>query len=244
MTCFEPFPFPDPSSEQRAHVSSLAELLDAHRKRQQALHSDLTLTGMYNVLEKLRLGEPLSPKEKSAYEQGLVSVLAQLHDELDGAVLDAYGWSDLMPALVGKPGGTTPCPDKSATQAEAEETLLQRLVDLNAERAAEEARGQVRWLRPDFQNPGGKQVGQTEIEAGESIAVESAPGKRRPWPKTLPEQIKSLRDALVEQPAPISAEQLARAFSRAQTRKVEELLETLQAIGQVRKEGSSYSASL
>jgi len=35
-------------------IRDLAEQLDAHRKRQQALHPDLTLTGMYNVLEKLR----------------------------------------------------------------------------------------------------------------------------------------------------------------------------------------------
>jgi hypothetical protein len=31
------------------------------------------------------------------------------------------------------------------------ETLLQRLVALNAKRAAEEAAGTVRWLRPEFQ---------------------------------------------------------------------------------------------
>jgi hypothetical protein len=30
---------------------------DAHRKRQQAQHPDVTTTGMYNVLEKLRSGE-------------------------------------------------------------------------------------------------------------------------------------------------------------------------------------------
>ena len=92
------------------------------------------MTGMYNVLEKLRLGEELSDKERKIHTEGLVSVLAQLHDDLDAAVLDAYGWSDLAPALVGKPGGTTPCRTKSREQEEAEEALLQRLVDLNAAR--------------------------------------------------------------------------------------------------------------
>ena len=33
----------------------------------------------------------------------------------------------------------------------AKEELLRRLVALNAERAVEEARGEVRWLRPDYQ---------------------------------------------------------------------------------------------
>ena len=34
-----------------------AEQLDAHRKRQQAQHPKLTMTGMYNVLEQLRAVE-------------------------------------------------------------------------------------------------------------------------------------------------------------------------------------------
>ena len=97
--CFDTFPFPDATADQQARIRALAEQLDAHRKRQQAPHPDLTLTGMYNVLEKLRFGEPLTAKDKTIHEQGLVSVLAQLHDELDAAVFDAYGWSDLAPAL-------------------------------------------------------------------------------------------------------------------------------------------------
>lgn len=134
--CFETFPFPDASPDQQSRIRQLAEQLDAHRKRQQAQHPDLTLTGMYNVLEKLRAGEALSAKERTVHEQGLVSVLRELHDALDAAVFDAYGWSDLAPVLVGLPGATPPRPDKSAAQAEAEEELLRRLVELNAERAA------------------------------------------------------------------------------------------------------------
>ena len=54
---------------------------------------------MYNVLEKLRTGEALTQKEREVHEQGLVSVLAEIHDSLDEAVLDAYGWPDLAPGL-------------------------------------------------------------------------------------------------------------------------------------------------
>ncbi|WP_406565417.1 type IIL restriction-modification enzyme MmeI [Halomonas hibernica] len=50
--CFETFPFPVLSEQQAAEIGKLAERIDAHRKQQQALHSELTLTGMYNVLEK------------------------------------------------------------------------------------------------------------------------------------------------------------------------------------------------
>jgi hypothetical protein len=51
--CFDPFPFPLCGEPERARIRALAEELDAHRKRVQAQHPGLTLTGMYNVLEKL-----------------------------------------------------------------------------------------------------------------------------------------------------------------------------------------------
>lgn len=79
-----------------------------------------------NVLEKLRVGEPLTEKERETHGQGLVSVLRELHDALDGAVLAAYGWSDLGPALVGKPGGSAPGQAKAPKQTAAEEELLPR----------------------------------------------------------------------------------------------------------------------
>jgi hypothetical protein len=221
-------------------IAQRAEYIDAHRKRQQGLHPGLTLTNVYNVLERLRRiahipGEPpLSAKEREIHDQGLVSVLAQLHDELDAAVLDAYGWADLAPALVGKPGGTTPYPDKPAEQAAAEEALLSRLVALNRERAAEEARGRVRWLRPDFQNP----AGQGTEQAAAAVAVgtpEPAAAAKAPWPKTLPAQFQAVRDVLAGEPAPAAAEQIARRFQRARTKQVAELLETLAALGQVQQ---------
>src|SRR3546814_20927362 len=76
-------------------VSAIGELLDAHRKSQQAAHHDLTLTSMYNVLEKLRSGEVLTAKERIVQEQGLVSVLRQLHDELAADVMQAHGWGEI-----------------------------------------------------------------------------------------------------------------------------------------------------
>ena len=72
--CFETFPFPDATPEQQAQIRELAERLDAHRKRQQAQHPGLTLTGMYNVLEKLRAGTALTAKEQLINNQGLVVI--------------------------------------------------------------------------------------------------------------------------------------------------------------------------
>lgn len=54
----------------------------------------------------LRLSEPLT-KEQQIHEWGLVSVLKQIHDDLDQAVADAYGWpatltdEEILERLVG-----------------------------------------------------------------------------------------------------------------------------------------------
>ena len=115
------------------------------------------MTGMYNVLERLREIDngcevpPLTDWERGIHEAGLISMLKDVHDEIDRETFAAYGWEDLGDALVGKPGATTPSPHKSNAQKVAEEKLLSRLVVLNAERRDEEKRGLVRWLRPDYQ---------------------------------------------------------------------------------------------
>ncbi len=144
--CFAKFPFPACDAAQQTRIREIGEQLDAHRKRQQGLHPKLTLTDMYNVLEKLRAGEELTAKEKVVHEQGLVSVLRQIHDDLDAAVFAAYGWPVTL----------------------SDDEILERLVALNAERAAEEARGLVRWLRPEFQNPGGAGAKQQTLSLAEA----------------------------------------------------------------------------
>ena len=66
---------------------------------------------------------------------------------------------------------------------------LRLLVAVNAERAEEEKRGLIRWLRPEFQNPTSQAAGQGTL----GIADKPAAGKARkaeklPWPKTLAEE--------------------------------------------------------
>lgn len=254
-TCFDCYPFPATSGEQAEHIGKLAEAIDTHRKRQQAAHEDVTLTGLYNVLEKLRSGEALTAKERVIHEHGLVSVLASLHDELDAAVLDAYGWSDLAPALVGKPGGTLPLDDPDEAQAAAQAELLTRLVALNAERAAEEARGLVRWLRPEFQNPAqaaaARPPEQVEAVLEDGDVQSPATGKakagekKQPWPAELPAQVRAVADVLAAARGPLSVEQIAAGFSGRGPWKTRlpTLLDTLSALGQARQTEAGYLAS-
>ncbi|RLC08512.1 MAG: class I SAM-dependent DNA methyltransferase, partial [Deltaproteobacteria bacterium] len=218
LDCFNKFPFPDATEEQKTCIRKLAEDLDAHRKRQQGRHPNLTLTGMYNVLEKLRSGEALSAKDKTIHEQGLVSVLKQLHDELDKAVFDAYGWSDTL----------------------TDEEILERLVALNSERSAEEAQGKIRWLRPEFQNPQGSSTEQQELDVDDKkqapkVKRSASIASRAPWPKSLPDQVRVLREVLADHTTPATAETIARQFTRARKDKVEEILQTLVTLGQARE---------
>ncbi|HFH2560747.1 TPA: class I SAM-dependent DNA methyltransferase [Pseudomonas aeruginosa] len=242
--CFETFPFPDISPEQHSLIRDLAERLDAHRKHQKALHPDLTLTGVYNVLEKLRTGEPLDSTETVIHEHGLVSLMRELHDELDRAVFTAYGWDDLIEQLVGRPGATAPLPDKPDEQTDAEQELLRRLIALNAERATEEARGLVRWLRPDYQKAGALVAHQqfeseltdtTDIEAEPETAA--ATGKLT-WPKQMREQVAAVRHALSQSPLPADA--LAAQFKRSPKVAVQAVLDALEELGMVQQDADQY----
>jgi hypothetical protein len=53
----------------------------------------LRLSGRVSRL--FRAGRSLNAKEKAIHDKGLVSTLKQTHDDLDIAVLEAYGWQDL-----------------------------------------------------------------------------------------------------------------------------------------------------
>jgi DNA polymerase III gamma/tau subunit len=214
--CFDKFPFPDCSEAQKRTISETAERLDAHRKRQQQLHPTLTITQMYNVLEKLRANEELTVEDHAAYEMGLIGILRQIHDELDEAVFTAYGWS----------------PNLSTEQ------ILANIVALNAERSTEEASGTVRWLRPEFQAPKAPAIQQT---LGGLVPVEPAAATRRkqPWPATLTDQFRVIKDALRATPFQ-TPQQIASGFKPASRTRVQEILQTLTALGQTRQVEDRY----
>ena len=255
--CFETFPFPGQDTgltpEVRDRISNLAEQIDTHRKTVMANSgaADLTLTGLYNVLEALREGCELTAKEKAIHTQGLVGVLKDLHDELDTAVLQAYGWADLH-------AGASDTPE-----------LLERLVALNARRAAEEQAGTVRWLRPEFQSPATPSHPETlqnqELPAQEprglqadlalNVPVEE-PKSAKPrkgasatasvavqaWPATLPEQVRAVAAVLASANAALPLDALeARFKSRGAWKKsLPRILETLEALGRARREGDGW----
>ncbi len=196
--CFDPFPFPLANAAQKKRIGVIAEELDLHRKRVLADHAHLTLTGLYNVLERLRAGASraeLDPAETRIFDDGLVLILKELHDELDCAVAQAYGWpADL-----------------------AAEEVLARLVALNKARAQEEARGLVQWLRPEYQIPRfGSATDKAELDLVGGAAAPGLPaaGPKPGFPADDVAQTAAIMATLAAAPRPLDAIMLSSAFKQ------------------------------
>ncbi|MEG4487854.1 DNA methyltransferase [Microcoleus sp. D2_18a_B4] len=205
--CFDPFPFPDPTDTQKQTIRELGERLDSHRKRVQATHPEVTITAMYNLLEKLRQGEPLDDKDKAFNQKALVSTLKQIHDELDAAVFAAYGWEPTL----------------------TDDQILENLVTLNAQRAEEERNGHIRWLRPDYQAPGETYVQPSLAGITTETETPIAPTEQQPFPKTLKEQLWAIRNLFRTQSGEWTAAQVTAHFKGA-NRKQKVILDCLESL--------------
>jgi len=213
--CFDPFPFPDATETQRATIGALAEELDALRTRVLEEHAFLTMTKLYNVRDKLLKGEPFDESDRAIHEAGSVGVIHELHQRIDRAVADAYGWpADL-----------------------SEDDILTRLVALNAERAEEERNGLVRWIRPEYQaarfGEGRSARKEAQIEADLDAPTTGNPS----LPKDDRDLLAELRRTLRGIGRPAEANDIAIRFKegRRATRRVERGLQLLAAAGVARR---------
>ena len=180
-----------------------------------AAHPQLTLTGLYNVLEALRVGRALTDAERDILGAGQVATMQHLHDELDAAVAAAYGWPTNLSAA----------------------DVVERLVALNRKRLAEEAAGQVRWLRPEYQAPAEppRRAEQTAMDVDEAVTLPA-------WPKAIPAQYVALRAAL-SRGAPSAPADLARRFHGVRPRQLMPMLQALIVSGQARDAGAGRYAA-
>lgn len=125
--------------------------------------------------------------------------MKELHDKLDVAVAEAYGWSA----------------DLSGDH------ILTKLVALNKERAQEEKRGLVPWLRPGCQIPRFA-IGvdrQAASEEGAQVAAELIPAvEQKPlFPSGAVEQTAAVFAAVASTSEPVGAKGLAAQFKRTKT---------------------------
>ena len=154
--------------------------------------------------------------ERDIHDRGLVTKIAQHHDAIDALVSEAYGWGAEWDA------GTL-----------SDEEILTRLVALNWVRAAEEARGLIRYLRPDYQDAGYRAPVDGTLDLGEAVAV--LPDNVIAWPASLPEQVGAVQAVLAGSAAPMAAQDVARSFRGKRAQTVRPVLDALAAIGQARR---------
>lgn len=121
--CFETFPFPEP--DPRAVLPALEDV-GARLYDTRAAYMIETQQGLTQTYNRLKDPDCHDPE---------IETLRRLHEEMDRAVLDAYGWTDLeVPPCC----PTTPAEHQALERFKDE--VIDRLFVLNAERAAEEAK--------------------------------------------------------------------------------------------------------
>ena len=170
-----------------------------------------TLDSRVLQLRASRCGLRHETRQRDAHDRGLVGVLRGLHDDLDAAVADAYGWPAELP----------------------DEALLARLVALNGDRAAEEARGRIRYLRPEFQDPGGAAARAAAAKRQQTLSADPAPAPppatvRRFPPASDPvARYRAVRGVLAAADRPLAPADVAAFFKGAGAKTVAPLLAVL-----------------
>jgi hypothetical protein len=142
-----------------------------------------------------RRGEPLDGNDEAIKTKCLVLILRELHEKIDSLVSEAYGWPENL----------------------SDDEILAKLVALNAERSAEEKRGLVRWLRPDYQRaragvaPGPAQApNEEQLEA--PLIVEAGKVQKPAFPQNDLERTAAVFAALMQASEPLEAASLAKSF--------------------------------
>jgi hypothetical protein len=135
-------------------------------------------------------------------------------------VFEAYGWPATLP----------------------NEQVLEKLVALNHERATEEKRGHVRWLRPDYQIPrfGKKLDKQAVREEGAQIAADLGEpavvaGKKVTFPTDPVGQTAAVFAALASAAGPVDVATVAAGFRKSKNldKTIAAVLRSLARLGHV-----------
>ncbi len=124
----------------------------------------------------------------------------------------------MPPSLRGRRAGDE---GKSMHDTSLNEIILERLVALNAARAAEERNGLIRWLRPEYQAPEQAKPTQTTLE-GMGIEEETAiiaPVEQQKWPTQPKTQLAAIRDLLRTSSGKWAVLQIASQFTGRNTQK-------------------------
>lgn len=183
--CFDRFPFPSASSLKRYEIASTAEQIEDLRAHVLACSPTLTMTALYNVLEKVAAGVVLDDADEAVRLTGCVDTLLSLRVRLDQLVAEAYGWPSDLPDAV----------------------LVEHLAALNLARAAEEDGGRVAFLRPAYQQPR-----QKPSKTRKPMVQEAPVGQRCPFPDDDLAIIVGVLEVLRSAGKPMDANEVASCF--------------------------------
>ena len=150
--CFETFPFPEP--DPRAVIPALEELgarLDAER-------------AAYMVAEQVGLTELYNRLKDPEHDDPRILALRALHEDLDRAVLRAYGWNGIQ-----VPPYCLRTEEDRRAHERFEDDVIDRLFVLNEQRAAEEARTAALTTKPTTPKPPKKRKKPSENPAQPSL---------------------------------------------------------------------------
>ncbi|MCG8556098.1 MAG: N-6 DNA methylase [Proteobacteria bacterium] len=158
---FETFPFPHP--DPRTIIDSLEAIGNTlyETRAKFMLDTDQGLTKTYNALKDPDHDDPR------------VLELRRLHEEMDRAVLGAYGWPDIeVPPFCPKTDE-----DRAALQ-EFEDEVIDRLYVLNAERAREEERLGARKKKGSKRSKGNsRRSGKKKASSEDAAAADDTQGE-------------------------------------------------------------------
>jgi hypothetical protein len=121
--------------------------------------------------------------------------MKELHDGMDAEVARAYGWPDDL----------------------SDEEILGRLLSLNRQRTAEEAKGDVRWLRPEYQIPRfgtSEEKEQLDLAGGDMREAVSVRTAKEKWPSDDIGQTAAVMAVLASATAPLGADAIAASFKQ------------------------------
>lgn len=162
--CFETFPFPE-NWEMRPDLRAVGKVYYEFRAALM-VRNDEGMTKTYNRFH--------DPYDDSAD----IAELRRLHAAMDRAVLDAYGWPDIPTdceflldyEIDEQSWGNKKKPYRYRWPDDVRDEVLARLLELNAERAAEEARAGLTKATREGKPRGGRQ-GRVSTNAGPPSAT-------------------------------------------------------------------------
>ena len=240
--CFDAFPFPEPDESAATKITTLAEQLDTHRKRQQEQHPGLTMTGMYNVLEKLRREEALTDKETQnpRTRPGLRPARTprrprprRLRKPTAGTTSPKNSSAAPAPPPPGpKSPKTSRKPKNNSSSASSTSTTNAPPKKPKAKSAGSAPNTRPRNKHPNNQNspPATKTPTPASRHPGPDPGTSA---KKQTWPKTLQAQIRAVRNQL--ETAPMDAATLASHYKRKPEKSVTQVLEALTELGMIRQ---------